>query len=82
MLMCVCVLLVQQVSVYSVTMSKWIKRGNYNHEYHHKQSQYVVKEYSRYIVKLPYVLKYYDANCSVVTVVSFVISKHAVHHIS
>uniref|UniRef100_A0AAQ5X6G3 Myomesin 2a n=1 Tax=Amphiprion ocellaris TaxID=80972 RepID=A0AAQ5X6G3_AMPOC len=27
-------------------MSVWIKRGNYNHEYHHKQSQYVVKEYS------------------------------------
>uniref|UniRef100_A0A3P8P4C2 Myomesin 2a n=1 Tax=Astatotilapia calliptera TaxID=8154 RepID=A0A3P8P4C2_ASTCA len=27
-------------------MSAWIKRGSYNHEYHHKQSQYVVKEYS------------------------------------
>uniref|UniRef100_A0A7N6BUI0 Myomesin 2a n=1 Tax=Anabas testudineus TaxID=64144 RepID=A0A7N6BUI0_ANATE len=27
-------------------MSVWIKRGNYNHEFHHKQSQYVVKEYS------------------------------------
>ncbi|XP_030270887.1 myomesin-2 isoform X1 [Sparus aurata] len=27
-------------------MSAWIKRGEYNHEYHHKQSQYVVKEYS------------------------------------
>ncbi|XP_073320361.1 myomesin-2 [Pagrus major] len=27
-------------------MSAWIKRGDYNHEYHHKQSRYVVKEYS------------------------------------
>ncbi|XP_035484140.1 myomesin-2 isoform X2 [Scophthalmus maximus] len=27
-------------------MSAWNKRRNYNHEYHHKQSQYVVKEYS------------------------------------
>lgn len=27
-------------------MSAWIKHGHYNHEYHHKQSQYVVKEYS------------------------------------
>ncbi|XP_074522002.1 myomesin-2 isoform X1 [Halichoeres trimaculatus] len=27
-------------------MSEWIKRGTYDHEYHHKQSQYVVKEYS------------------------------------
>ncbi|XP_035012145.1 M-protein, striated muscle isoform X1 [Hippoglossus stenolepis] len=27
-------------------MSVWNKRGNYNHEYHHKQSNYVVKEYS------------------------------------
>ncbi|XP_034044528.1 myomesin-2 [Thalassophryne amazonica] len=27
-------------------MSMWIRRGNYNHEYHHKKSQYVVKEYS------------------------------------
>ncbi|XP_075966390.1 myomesin-2 [Anarhichas minor] len=27
-------------------MSVWMKRGNYNHEYHHKQSKYVVKEYS------------------------------------
>ncbi|XP_026176247.1 M-protein, striated muscle [Mastacembelus armatus] len=27
-------------------MSVWIRRGNYNHEFHHKQSQYVVKEYS------------------------------------
>lgn len=48
----VCVLLTQQVIVCSVTMSSWIKRGHYNHEYHHKQSQYVVKEYSRYYVKL------------------------------
>lgn len=47
LLCCVCVLVVQQV-----TMSKWIKRGNYNHEYHHKQSQYVVKDYSRYIRQL------------------------------
>jgi len=31
-----------------VTMSARIKRGNYNQEYHHKQSRYVVKEYSRY----------------------------------
>lgn len=50
----VCVLVVPQVSSYSytVTMSKWIKRGNYNHEYHHKQSQYVVKDYSRYTLRL------------------------------
>lgn len=48
----VCVLVVQQVSTNSVTMSKWIKRGNYNHEYHHKQSQYVVKDYSRYTLQL------------------------------
>ncbi|KAM7406246.1 hypothetical protein PAMP_000634 [Pampus punctatissimus] len=27
-------------------MFVWSKRGNYNHEYHHKQSKYVVKEYS------------------------------------
>ncbi|XP_061621977.1 myomesin-2 isoform X2 [Phyllopteryx taeniolatus] len=27
-------------------MSGLIKRGSYNHAYHHKQSQYVVKEYS------------------------------------
>ncbi|KAM7423966.1 hypothetical protein PAMA_000363 [Pampus argenteus] len=27
-------------------MFAWSKRGNYNHEYHHKQSKYVVKEYS------------------------------------
>ncbi|XP_068614382.1 myomesin-2-like [Brachionichthys hirsutus] len=27
-------------------MSLRIKRGNYNHKYHHKQCQYVVKEYS------------------------------------
>lgn len=27
-------------------MSMWIKRGNYNQEYHHKKSKYVVKEYS------------------------------------
>ncbi|KAG7482100.1 hypothetical protein JOB18_013030 [Solea senegalensis] len=27
-------------------MSLWIQRGSYNHEYHHKQSKYVVKEYS------------------------------------
>ncbi|TDH17154.1 hypothetical protein EPR50_G00005620 [Perca flavescens] len=27
-------------------MSVWTKRGSYNHEYHHKQSKYVVKEYS------------------------------------
>lgn len=47
-----CVLLVQQVSIYSVNMSAWIKRGDYNHEYHHKQSQYVVKEYSRYMLHI------------------------------
>lgn len=47
-----CVLVVAQVSSQSVTMSKWIKRGNYNHEYQHKQSQYVVKDYSRYILQL------------------------------
>lgn len=52
LLCCVCVLVVQQVSTHSVTMSKWIKRGNYNHEYHHKQSQYVVKDYSRYTLQL------------------------------
>ncbi|KAF3686335.1 Myomesin-2 165 kDa connectin-associated protein [Channa argus] len=28
-------------------MSMWIRGGAYNHEFHHKQSQYVVKEYSR-----------------------------------
>ncbi|CAN9506983.1 unnamed protein product [Ophioblennius macclurei] len=27
-------------------MSMWIKRGSYDHEYHHKESKYVVKEYS------------------------------------
>ncbi|XP_053295212.1 myomesin-2 [Pleuronectes platessa] len=27
-------------------MSAWSKRGSYNHEYHHKESNYVVKEYS------------------------------------
>ncbi|XP_074469498.1 myomesin-2 isoform X2 [Sebastes fasciatus] len=27
-------------------MSAWMKRGNYNQEYHHKHSKYVVKEYS------------------------------------
>ncbi|KAF0043302.1 hypothetical protein F2P81_004639 [Scophthalmus maximus] len=35
-----------RVSTYGVIMSAWNKRRNYNHEYHHKQSQYVVKEYS------------------------------------
>lgn len=46
----VCLLLVQQVSIYFVTMSTWMKRGAYDHEYHHKQSKYVVKEYSRYML--------------------------------
>lgn len=27
-------------------MSVWLKRGSYDHEYHHKESKYVVKEYS------------------------------------
>ncbi|XP_029947768.1 myomesin-2 [Salarias fasciatus] len=27
-------------------MSVWVKRGSYDHEYHHKESKYVVKEYS------------------------------------
>ncbi|KAF3832538.1 hypothetical protein F7725_026203 [Dissostichus mawsoni] len=35
-----------KVSIYFVTMSTWMKRGAYDHEYHHKQSKYVVKEYS------------------------------------
>uniref|UniRef100_A0A3B3UX90 Myomesin 2a n=1 Tax=Poecilia latipinna TaxID=48699 RepID=A0A3B3UX90_9TELE len=34
------------VSVYSATMSARLKRI-YDHQYHHKESQYVVKEYSR-----------------------------------
>lgn len=48
----VCVLVVPQVSVCSVTMPVCIKCGDYNHEYRHKQSRYVVKEYSRYSVQL------------------------------
>lgn len=44
--------LVPQVRFYSATMSKWIKSGNYNHDYHHKQSKYVVQDYSRYPVQL------------------------------
>lgn len=38
----------QQVTIRRVTMWGLIKQGNYSHDYHHKQSQYVVKEYSRY----------------------------------
>lgn len=42
---CVCVVLLVQQVTHSVIM---LKRGSYNQEYHHKQSRYVVKEYSRY----------------------------------
>uniref|UniRef100_A0A3B3Z7M6 Myomesin 2a n=1 Tax=Periophthalmus magnuspinnatus TaxID=409849 RepID=A0A3B3Z7M6_9GOBI len=33
---------------HSVNMAMWIKPGYYDHAYHHKESKYVVKEYSRY----------------------------------
>lgn len=49
---CVCVLVVPQVSIYSVTMPVCIKCADYNHEYRHKQSRYMVKEYSRYSMQL------------------------------